>query len=222
LVPTGTTLVIYGTDGYHVKMIDVIEDSDQMRDRILSAAFTAFTDNGYAEASVLEIATRAQVSKREIYARIGNKQELLVACIRGGAERFRLPELPAPRSREELAGVLEKFGEMLLREVSNPNVVTMFRLAVAESQRSPEVARALDSFGRESARSALRQLLSRAKSAKLIAGDVRVLSERFAALLWGDLLINLMLRLADTPKEAEIRKRARAAAEALLQLHPAP
>ena len=52
-----------------------------MRERILLAAFAAFIERGYAETSTLEIATRAKVSKRELYALFGNKQAMLVACI---------------------------------------------------------------------------------------------------------------------------------------------
>jgi hypothetical protein len=37
--------------------------------------------SGYATTSTLEIATRARVSKRELYALVGNKQEMLIACI---------------------------------------------------------------------------------------------------------------------------------------------
>src|SRR6516164_4418745 len=48
------------------------------RAQFLSAAFVAFTKSGYAAASMLEIATRARVSKRELYALVGNKQEMLV------------------------------------------------------------------------------------------------------------------------------------------------
>ena len=39
---------------------------DPVRGRILSAAFGAFKEHGYAQASTLEIATRAKVSKREL------------------------------------------------------------------------------------------------------------------------------------------------------------
>jgi len=46
------------------------EDADEtaVRERILKAAFAAFKKNGYATTSTLEIATRARVSKRELYA----------------------------------------------------------------------------------------------------------------------------------------------------------
>jgi len=80
-----------------------------VRDRILSAAFAAFTEHGYTQASTLEIATRAKVSKRELYALVGNKQQMLIACIaERSARRLNMPpELPVPRDRETLAIVLE-------------------------------------------------------------------------------------------------------------------
>ena len=46
------------------------------------------------------------------------------------------------------------------------------------------------------------------------------MAEQFAGLLWGDLLISLLLRTADTPAPREITRRARSAATAFLQLHP--
>jgi AcrR family transcriptional regulator len=52
-----------------------------VRERILEAAFEAFMKSGYAAASTLEIASRARVSKRELYALVGNKQQMLIACI---------------------------------------------------------------------------------------------------------------------------------------------
>ena len=54
-------------------------DETAVRKRILEAAFRAFMKSGYAAASTLEIATRARVSKRELYALVGNKQKMLIA-----------------------------------------------------------------------------------------------------------------------------------------------
>ncbi|MBA3844406.1 MAG: helix-turn-helix transcriptional regulator, partial [Actinobacteria bacterium] len=86
------------------------------RRRILDAAFSAFLESGYAETSTLEIAKRAKVSKRELYALVGNKQEMLVACIRERAQRLQVPaDLSPPRDRDSLARVLVSFGSQLLR-----------------------------------------------------------------------------------------------------------
>src|ERR1700740_3182202 len=87
--------------------------------RILDAAFAAFMKSGYAAASTLEIATRARVSKRELYALVGNKQEMLIACISERARRFSVPaNLPVLRDRRTLAQVLASFGATFVREVS--------------------------------------------------------------------------------------------------------
>ncbi|MBV8653445.1 MAG: helix-turn-helix transcriptional regulator, partial [Alphaproteobacteria bacterium] len=48
-------------------------------------------ERGYAGASTLEIATRAKVSKRELYALFGNKQGILTALISSRATRMRQP-----------------------------------------------------------------------------------------------------------------------------------
>src|SRR5579885_3200760 len=56
-------------------------DADAVRARILTAAFEAFQERGYGATSTLEIATRARVSKRELYALVGNKQQILIAAI---------------------------------------------------------------------------------------------------------------------------------------------
>jgi AcrR family transcriptional regulator len=78
-----------------------------VRDRILEPAFAACMENGYTATSTLEIATRACVSKREFYARVGNKQEMLVACITQRARRWQVPaDLPVPRDRLTLERLL--------------------------------------------------------------------------------------------------------------------
>src|ERR1700741_1249045 len=68
-----------------------------VRDRVLSAAFSAFMERGYERASTLDIATRAKVSKRELYTMFDDKHAMLAACIAERAERMRRPmTLPPP------------------------------------------------------------------------------------------------------------------------------
>jgi AcrR family transcriptional regulator len=201
------------------------KDGDQtaVRERILEAAFAAFMKNGYAATSTLEIATRARVSKRELYMRVGNKEEMLVASISERAKRLDVPaDLPALGDRETLAQVLASFGAKLVREVSHPTVIAVFRLAIAEVVRAPEVARALDSIGRETSRAALRQIMARAQASGLLTGRPAELAQQFAGLLWGDLMVSLLLGVAERPTSREIAGRARTAAAAFLHLHPLP
>ena len=194
-----------------------------VRERILDAAFAAFMKSGYAATSTLEIATRASVSKRELYAVVGNKQEILIACITARATRLKVPaDLPVPRDRKTLAQVLASFGTQLLREVTDPSVITVFRLAIADAVRAPEVAQALDGIGREASRAALRQLMTQARASGLLDGRPAELAEQFSGLLWGNLLVSLLLGVADRPGPRAIAARARDATAAFLQLHPLP
>ena len=193
-----------------------------VRRRILEAAFSAFMERGFVEASTLEIATRARASKRELYALFGSKQDMLIACIGERAKRFELPaELPAPRDRKTLARVLAAFGSKLLREVSDPVVITVFRLAIAEAIRAPEVALALNAAGVEASRAALREIMIRARANDLLDGQPAEMAEQFAGLLWGNWMLGLLLRMSERPSEREITRRAEAAASALLRLYPA-
>jgi AcrR family transcriptional regulator len=198
------------------------EEPDEIpaRQRILDAAFALFMERGFAETSTLEIATRARVSKRELYALVGSKQEMLAACISERAGRLQMPaDLPAPHDRETLARVLTTYGTQLLREVSDPAVIAVFRLAIAEAVRAPDVARALNALGIESSRAVLREVMNRARSAGLLGGEPAEMAEHFVGLLWGNLMMNLLLRTADRPSLREIARRANDATAGLLQLY---
>jgi AcrR family transcriptional regulator len=190
-------------------------DETAVRERILEAAFAAFMKTGYAAASTLEIATRARVSKRELYALVGNKQEMLIACISERANRFDVPaNLPVLRDRETLEQVLASFGTKLVREISDPAVIAVFRLAIAEVVQAPEVARALDSRGREASRAALRKIMTQAQASGLLTGRPAELAQQFAGLLWRDLMVSLLLGVTERPNPRQIALRARDAAAA--------
>jgi AcrR family transcriptional regulator len=198
-------------------------DEPEARERILKAAMAAFVEHGYAAASTLEIATRARVSKRELYALVGNKQQMLIAAISERAKRLDVPaDLPEVRDRESLAQALTSFGTTLVREVSDPVVTAVFRLAIAEAVRAPEVAHALNAVGREATRTALRTIMARAQTAGLLMGRPAELAEQFNGLLWGDLMVSLLLGVAQRPSPRAIAQRAREAAAAFLRLHASP
>jgi AcrR family transcriptional regulator len=192
-----------------------------VRQRLIEVAFSAFMERGFAETSTLEIATRARASKRELYAEFGSKQDMLIACISERAKRFQMPaNLPEPRDRETLARVLTAFGTGLLREVSDPAVITVFRLAITEAVRTPEVAQALNEKGIEASRGVLREVMTRARSNRLLSGEPAEMVDHFVGLLWGNRMLGLLLGVIDRPSAHEIAGRAEAATAALLRLYP--
>jgi len=199
------------------------DDDSPVRQRILTAAFAAFMERGYAETGTREIAARAHVSKRELYALVGNKQQMLAACISERAQRFKVPAgLPEPRDRASLAQGLAALGGRLLSETSDPVVIAVYRLAIAEVVRAPEVAQILDSAARKVTRAALTEIMTKARSSRLLAGDPVKMAEQFDGLLRGDLILGLLLRVIDRPSANEIARRARDATAAFLNLYPEP
>jgi AcrR family transcriptional regulator len=197
------------------------EEQRPVRARILEAAFSAFMERGFAETSTLEIATRARASKRELYAEFGSKQDMLVACIRQRAERLKLPvDLPEITDCATLQRALVAFGTRLLREVSDPAVVTAFRLAISEVARAPEIARTLNDVAIAASREALREIMRRAIDARLLGGGAPEMAEHFFGLLWGSRMLGLLLNTAEPSSPKEAAARAERAASAFLLAYP--
>jgi hypothetical protein len=136
------------------------------------------------------------------------------------AERMRLPLDPAapiPATRDGVAATLRAVGAGILREVCRPEVLAIYRLAIAEANHAPEIARALDAAGRQANHQALGEWLTRAQERRLVvAGDPAAMVERFVAMLWGDVLVRLLLRVSAALTNDEIDRRARAAADAVM------
>jgi AcrR family transcriptional regulator len=196
-----------------------------LRERILGAAFDVLMERGYAGATTREIAARAKVSKRELYALFGNKQGILAALIANRSSLMRMPLAVSAdvTTRAALAAALIDYGANHLREICQPAPLALFRLALAEVDRSPEVAQILDEGGREANRRMLREFLSGAIKHGLLPDiDPEAVERRYFALLWGDLLLRLLMRVAPMPHPEELKVRAEAATEAVLALYPAP
>lgn len=189
-----------------------------IRDRVLRAGFEAFSELGFDGASTLEIATRAKVSKRELYALFDDKQSIVVECIKWRTSQMQLPlDLPRPSDAQALSMTLVKFGAALLTGVCDPSVLMVFRFAVTEAQRTPDIAKALNERGREPSRKIFVDLVKAAQEdGLLLPAPPAEISDFFFSLLWGDLLLRLLMGLIRPPAKADIELRARRAAERLL------
>jgi AcrR family transcriptional regulator len=186
----------------------------------LQRLFTSFVNTVFFGTSMLDIVTRARISKRDLYVLFKNKRAVLAACITERAQQMRQcldSAVPAPQSRDELATMLVEFGVSLLKTVCDPEVLTLFRLAIAESDRAPEIGRALDSSGREANQKALIELIRKAQAQRLVAaGDPDILAGRYFAVLVGGLQLQLLLRVRQPLNKREIESRASAAPKTVM------
>lgn len=207
-----------GTVNRKAKAVDSQDHRGDIRERVLRAGFEAFREHGFDGASTLEIATRAKVSKRELYALFNDKQSIVVECIKWRTQQMQLPlALPRPASRQALAATLAKFGTIVVSGVCDPGVLTAFRFAIAEAQRMPEIAQALNERGREPNRRLFIDLVRAAQEdGLLLPAPPAEISDVFFSLLWGDLLLRLLMGIARPPAKAEIEQRAKHAAERIM------
>ena len=130
-------------------------------------------EQGYARASTLEIATRARVSKRELYAEFGSKRGILEALIATSAAHMQVPLEPAEiGDRHALAPRPHRLRHHRPHDAHHPRVLAIYRLAIAEAAGSAELGKILDQSGREPNRHALVDMMRRAQTAGFIgAGD---------------------------------------------------
>jgi AcrR family transcriptional regulator len=183
-----------------------------IRERILDAAFNAFMRLGYGGTSTAQIARLARVSKRDLYANFGSKQAMLASCVTKRVERM---------DRNSLHGTLIEFGMVVVHELSRPDVLATYRLAIIEAENAPDVAHTLDRHGREANTGALIDLLTTACAQGLLShGEPAEMAGLFLSLLvGGGLLVRMLMRVATPPTETEARQRAELAAKCLFGIY---
>lgn len=111
---------------------------------ILAGALQVFTKHGYAAASMDRIASAAGVSKPTLYNYFQDKQGLFIALIHQLTQNNSQlvlnlptePDLQTPPEqvlRQTAIAVLDEFA-------NNPELLTLMRLIIGESERFPELA----------------------------------------------------------------------------------
>ena len=185
---------------------------DRKRSEIVAIAKQIFFEEGYAGASMAQIAARVGGSKATLYSHFPSKQDLFLAVVTEVAEQQPLAEPPTP---EQLAGVtkdasafrkwLQQFGADSLRRLTSYELLSLQRLAAAEAARLPEVGRAFyDGYVLP-----VFQHFAPVFSAAMANGVIRRAPAEQAAEHFSELCLGWMLRaviwgLKPAPSDAEI------------------
>lgn len=180
------------------------ERVSRRREALLEAAAEVFFEQGYAAASIDAIIERAGGSKRNIYSEFGNKQGLFAAIVTGNADEA-LSRLPIDNiENRDIAETLTVFGRHLLRIYMSPTVVGIYRLAVTEANRFPDLAKAFYEQGPGRTTGRLAQILEEAqKRDEIRMGDCRQLADRFIGMIRDNLHLQVVLGLRLPPSENE-------------------
>ena len=120
--------------------------SQRKRLAILQAAETLFLERGFDGVSVEEVAASAEVSKQTIYKQFESKAALFVAVVQvmtGRAADRVQAEMPDPETVSGVVDALMGHGERLLNFAMAPKLLRLRRLVISETDRFPELGRAL-------------------------------------------------------------------------------
>lgn len=174
------------------------DERAQRRDEILDAAVRLFIRGGFEQVTLDDIVGEAHVTKRTIYAYIGDRTEIFLAAVERMRERtFR--QVAADAGLRELA-------EHIVFMLQSDEAVGLHRLMIAEAQRFPELARR---FYEEGPRGYIVRLEA------LLPDSDPLLAEQLFALLLGEPHRQRLLGIRAAPDRAMAALQARAALSAL-------
>src|SRR5580700_6095881 len=116
------------------------ELAGEVDERILDAARKIFVERGFEGASIDEIAAAARAGKPTIYARLGDKRALFTAVV----TRDVLCRIAQFNNETPTGGTVEESltqaGTTLLHWTLEDERMALMRLAIAETQRFPDLA----------------------------------------------------------------------------------
>jgi TetR/AcrR family transcriptional regulator, mexJK operon transcriptional repressor len=126
--------------------------SARARRAILDAATSVFLDKGFKGASMDEVAALAAVSKQTVYKHFTDKRSLFTDIIFRGLER--IDDLFSDATRaltgtQDLETDLTALARKFVSNLTDPRVLRLRRLVIAEADRFPELGRAYYDRGPE-------------------------------------------------------------------------
>jgi AcrR family transcriptional regulator len=118
------------------------EETALLESRLLDTAEAVFLELGYTRATIDAIAKAAGATRKTIYARYANKEEIFDAAVRRLLDAGVSLPLVRARVREgDPRAVLLKMAKDLIALHETPKMVRIYRLIFAEGEQMPGLAR---------------------------------------------------------------------------------
>lgn len=173
--------------------------------RILKAALHVFAERGFTGASMDEISTEAGVSKPTLYQYFSSKDDLFLAIM--AEERDHMLASFDHSGDKPMVAELYDFSWHYAEIVLRPDMLSLARLIISESQRLPDIGRVYQASGPDRVLAGMIAYLDRQKQAgRLDFEDAELAAED----LWGLILSaprNRVLHIPDAmPDRATIER----------------
>lgn len=113
----------------------------EIKDVILRAAMTEFTERGFHASSIASIAARAEVSRRTVYNQFQTKEQLLEVLAKRTCTRLRTLLAKVIETEEPIWDTLYGIGMCFYNDAMGADSRAISRLLVMEAERMPTLAR---------------------------------------------------------------------------------
>lgn len=195
--------------------------SARARAAILDAATAVFLDKGYKGTSMDEVAAVAAVSKQTVYKNFTDKKSLFTEIIHRGLDRiddlFR-DVTAALADTDDLEKDLGALARQFLANLTQPRLLKLRRLVIAEADRFPELGRSYYERGPEHVHALLAAGFSGLAERGLLKVDDPLLAANHFTWLVTSIPVNRVMFCgsAETFTEAELDRYADAAVKVFL------
>jgi AcrR family transcriptional regulator len=186
-------------------------------DQVLEGARKVFMADGFEGASVDDIARAAGVSKATLYSYFPDKRFLFMEVARLECQRQAETAITRMQMSGAARDVLFEAASHMVRFFLSKLGRQTYRIAVAESERFPEIGRAFYTSGPTLARQALTDYFRRCIAAgTLVIDDIDLAADQFIELCKASLHVQMMMGIKTDFTDAEIDRVIRGAVEAFL------
>jgi AcrR family transcriptional regulator len=195
--------------------------TEAKRSDIVDIAATVFLEQGFARASMSEIAARLGGSKTTLYGYFRSKEELFVEVVVAEALKELLPAFEEiDENAADLRDALVPVGEKLVTFLLTPDAIAAHRMVMSEAGRS-NIGQLYYSNGRQRGLGYLAAFLERAsKIGKIRPCDFTIAATHLVALIESELLPPVYFGLArPAPSRLEVRQSVERAVEVFLSAY---
>jgi AcrR family transcriptional regulator len=190
------------------------------REAILVVAERSFLEQGYAATSMSAIAAELGGSKGTLWSYFPAKDVLFAAVLDRATEAFQQQLTLILNPQDALDTTLCRFAQGVLKRVTSPESLALYRLVMAEANRFPETGRIFHERAMGRTLATLTAYLAQAKAQGLLQiDDARLAAQQLLGLCLSGCHQRLLLRVIDSVDPAMIEAEARAAVATFLRAY---
>lgn len=193
------------------------------RAHILDVASRVFLKEGFAGASMGDIAKAGAGSKGTLYTYFSSKEEMFEELMAAEIEQRARVTFELPEHADDPEQVLTDLGVRYLQLITEPTVSALLRVVIAEAVRFPKIGHLFNEVGPKAARNKLAGFIDRcvADGRLVEIEDASMAAEQFMRLCQAGFMQDFLLAIRPEPTMAEIERTVAAAVRMFMAAYSA-